>query len=703
MTVSHPRAVLNPQCVLFLRYGLDIASDRSVEESTVVCTLADIPRFLGRWVPTRDFVPRVIIEFAPGRDYIKAGRKVIHSYGFKARRPLGRHETAPSFNHFRDGASTMLPRRTGGLRAKATKYDPTAFRAVDVGKPGARPVGTDKQQRIAANAFRDIFMSTIRNRKAEADADDPADPESPFCNQQRKILQNKSIEELWDRIETSSSLERRTVIGDGLLRGDVFSQRVFDQLPRPTRDDLKGWVVYLSNPRRRARTPSGMKIEHGGYAGSTTRADGTWPRFYNEYEAARHYANNGVRHSQVNGGRHLEYACLPDATMHLRIVAVFDKSKISADEVILVEGLWADVLQTIADGYHTISRFIGHCAAMANSHRQACHPVGRRLSHIPLNSTSPLRQGRRGIPGSIWSWGGAVKPRTEGLIAQFKREGCAYCGKVQQKADEERPRKCKAQGYEGKVCCPACKTSWQRRPALANDPKMQQEWIEERRNDHEQKPARSSTQQLQDDGCAYCQRFQGEANMRAFTCEAPGYEDKACCASCNTGWRKNPPADANDPKVVQKWIDGKRKKSFRQQLKDDGCVICGNKTGEAAACKVPGDEGEAWCRRCSYSWLKSPELATNPELLQEWINERWNCENGAEKKTLKQRLEVEGCVVCGNKTAKGYACQVPDETDKVWCEPCRSNWALKPELANNPKLREEWRVSRVAVEAKKRK
>ena len=167
------------------------------------------------------------------------------------------------------------------------------------------------------------------------------------------------------------------------------------------------------------------------YDGSGTVVDGGWGRV-KTYEKAKRLANEGAITATTikSNSRHLDTALLLGAIMHLRIIAAFDVD-VTADMIVLIEGIFADFLQTLAaiEGQRKMYGQVIHSPAILEASKDACHPDRRGTVCIGLNNTSPSRQGTGQLPGSMWSNADLnMRSHEDHMRVRGSQEGCCTCG-----------------------------------------------------------------------------------------------------------------------------------------------------------------------------------------------------------------------------------------------------------------------------------
>lgn len=308
--------------------------------------------------------------------------------------------------------------------------DPDEFRAVEFGKPDASFFGSQRAMDRALQKFKTDMQYIIAQRCTEAQA--VADiHDSSFCIQSCRLFQQMSEAEIWELVDRYTSANNKAALGSGILSLDIVNQ-----MPRATSDELKQPLLYLDYIER----SSG---ESYAYNGSATSGKGGFTRIIG-YEKAKRLARKGVMQSSTRGNHHLDWALHTNATMHLRVVSVFDRS-VSPDKIVLVEGLFTDLLQTIerlpegSTYYKNVNGLDSHSAAMADSHLKASSPNRRTVPYIGLNRSSPLRQGSGQMSGSLFSGFtpisdkdlAALGEKRRAILAQrerWEKAGCCVCG-----------------------------------------------------------------------------------------------------------------------------------------------------------------------------------------------------------------------------------------------------------------------------------
>ncbi|KAK5742516.1 hypothetical protein LTR17_003319 [Elasticomyces elasticus] len=271
--------------------------------------------------------------------------------------------------------------------------DPSSFEAADLGSYDASFPGTMNERARAVRDFEDDFRYTIKAAIKDAKKYSlKAIHDSRFCPQSWKLLTTMSEDDIFNFVKANTTEDRRAVLGSGVL-----SDKTFNALPRASKSELEGSIVY-STWTKRARQRFGYTS-----SGQSSLGGGDRPL---DYEKARRWADVGVVQKATFGNTHLDTALHMDATLSIRIIMAFP-SDTPKDLGVLCEGLFTDFLRTLEDSDRTTfgtGKVAHHTPEIMAACLAACAPRRRDVSFTGLNRSSPLRQGSGKCGGNIWYW-----------------------------------------------------------------------------------------------------------------------------------------------------------------------------------------------------------------------------------------------------------------------------------------------------------
>jgi hypothetical protein len=168
--------------------------------------------------------------------------------------------------------------------------------------------------------------------------------------------------------------------------------------------------------------------------------------------------------------------------------------RVTPDKVVLLEGMMNDMLRALNGGYREITKYqvVLHTPRMSEAHVRACIEGRREVLYLPLNDTSPTRQGSGKVWGSIWTGDGARSSMGQGgpTPAQKKQAAveaqvhCCVCSHEffpeGREYNSAKVLPCKVPGKEGLYHCDSCNCGYNRLEDKSDSEVL--EWAAKRAN-----------------------------------------------------------------------------------------------------------------------------------------------------------------------------------------------------------------------------
>ncbi|SMY23978.1 unnamed protein product [Zymoseptoria tritici ST99CH_1A5] len=151
-----------------------------------------------------------------------------------------------------------------------------------------------------------------------------------------------SEEEVWKLTQLAYTEERQRVLG-----GTFLGLYKFTDLPRSTHEEMEMWQVYGDMLDTYGR----LDKLYGGSGSANMAAHGTYSRWHYYERCMRRFLGDISVELDTKHSEHLRHALRPGVTMNIRTCAVLDPQKHSQVEIITLEGLFIDVMQTFDRQY----------------------------------------------------------------------------------------------------------------------------------------------------------------------------------------------------------------------------------------------------------------------------------------------------------------------------------------------------------------
>ncbi|KJX92461.1 hypothetical protein TI39_contig5851g00011 [Zymoseptoria brevis] len=238
-------------------------------------------------------------------------------------------------------ASPSEPTIDGTKKKRATpraaiplKFNLESFTALDIGEAGPVHRLPLVDEARCHDEFNRRWQKGIRFRRRKALGPDGY---AHFTRDQLTWWLATSEEEVWQLTQLAYTEERQRVLG-----GTFLGLYKFTDLPRPTHEEMEMWQVYGDMLDTYGR----LDKLYGGSGSACMESHGTYSRWHYYERCMRRFLANVSVELDTKHSEHLRHALRPGVTMNIRTCAVLDPQRHSHIEIITLEGLFIDVMQT---------------------------------------------------------------------------------------------------------------------------------------------------------------------------------------------------------------------------------------------------------------------------------------------------------------------------------------------------------------------